>query len=472
MISYKQKLAAMAVYFLLFVSLSAGCSVENKKETRPKPNFILIVTDDQDVDSIKHMPKLQANAVEKGITFTSAFVTSSVCAPSRGSILTGRYPRNTGITNNYKQLHGENEKFTIATLLHDAGYRNALVGKYFNFYGKSYPQFIPPGWDQWHAIIDENKYYDYRLNENGKMVQYGNGDDDYITDVLSGKAVNFLGSNSGDVPFFLLVNTVAPHTPIEPSPKYTNALSDIPISFEFESDISDKPAWVQNYTSQNEKLIRNHFGNIDKMKESYRKRWRTLLSVDDMIFAIIQQLKQKGLFENTYIFILSDNGDGLSRHIPVSPKLSPYDEGLRVPFCVIGPRLPENTKIDHLVSTVDILPTLAELAGIKPYADIDGRSLVPLFTSAPLEGDWRESVFAQLDSIGDAWPWKSTPPPYQLMRTKKIKYIEYTTGEREYYDLLADPDEMENIYTTLTPEVRQKLSSQLKELSLGGRRNK
>lgn len=472
MVSTRRKRVALAIYLLLFVSLSATCSAENNKEKHSRPNFILIVTDDQDVDSVKHMPKLQSHVIEKGITFTSAFVTSSVCAPSRGSILTGRYPNNTGITNNYKQFHGNSEQRTLATLLQEAGYRNALVGKYFNFYGKSSPQFIPPGWDRWHAIIDENTYYNYRLNENGTVVQYGNSTDDYITDVLSAKAAHFVDTQAVDTPFFLLVNTVAPHTPIVPAPKYENALRDIPVSFEFEDDVSDKPAWVQNYTSQNDKLIRNHFGNMKKMEEVYRKRWRTLLSVDDMIATLINQLKQKGLFENTYIFFLSDNGDGLSKHIPVSPKLSPYDEGIHVPFFVIGPHFPGNRKSDHLVSTVDILPTLADLADIEPFADIDGRSLVPLFTNAPPEGGWREAVFAHLGVVSEFWTWKSTPPPYQLMRTKNSKYIEYATGEREYYDLAADPDEMENIYTTLAPEVRQKLSTQLKELSAGGRRTK
>lgn len=458
----------LTIYSLLLLSLIAsGCS-EGKKDIRPRPNFILIVTDDQDVDSVRFMTKTQARVIEKGITFTNAYVTSSVCAPSRGSILTGRYPKNTGITKNYQQLHGKNEEQTIAPLLHKAGYTTVLLGKYLNAYGLTHPEFIPEGWDEWHALLDENKYYNYRFNENGKVVQYGDRREDYITDVLSTKAARFLDTSDHGKPFFLLINTVAPHVPHVPAPEYKEKFRDIPLTFAFEEDITDKPAWVQNYRALNEGLIREYFDNSGPMDGFYRNRWRTLLSVDDMIDNIMNQLEKNGLLRNTYIFIVSDNGDGLTKHIPVSAKLSPYDEGIHVPFIVMGPDIPENKKNDHMVSTVDILPTLADLAGSEP-SKIDGRSLVPLFDNAAPEKGWRESIFAELTRIdpGEKWPWKSTPPSYRLMRSKKIKYIEYETGEREYYDLVKDPDEMENLYSTLSQQTRQNLTVELKKLAEG-----
>lgn len=462
-----KKVYGLILSALLVLSLiTASCS-ERIKDSRPRPNFILIVTDDQDADSLRFMPKTQRRVIEKGITFTNAYVTSSACAPSRGSILTGRYPRNTGITKKYQQLHGINEEKTIATILHKAGYRNILLGKYVNQYGKTHPKYIPKGWDEWHAMIDENKYYNYRINENGEIVQYGDAREDYITDVVSTKAAGFLDSADKEKPFFLFINTVAPHTPSTPAPEYNNEFNNIPISYSFEDDISDKPKWVQNFRMLNESLIRNYFGNSQKMEDLYRNRWRTLLSVDDMIDNIMSHLEKNGLLGNTYLFLVSDNGDGLTKHIPVSAKLSPYDEGIRVPFIAMGPSIQGNIQVDNLVSTVDILPTLADLAGVKSVDNVDGRSLVPLLTNSAQVSGWRESIFAELPHIDNTWPWKSTPPSYQLMRTQKFKYIEYETGEREYYDLVNDPNEMENLYNTLSPETQTNLSLELRKLAEG-----
>lgn len=467
MIHYQKKLSVLTVCTLLILSLlTANCSGE-KKNVRPRPNFILIVTDDQDADSVKVMAKTRARVIKKGITFTNAYVTSPVSAPSRGSILTGRYPKNTGITSGYEQLHGEQEEYTIAPLLHNAGYRTALVGKYLNRYGQTHPDFIPKGWDEWHALIDENIYYNYQLNENGRIVRYGDRREDYITDVLSAKAAHFLDTGGNDQPFFLCINTVAPHAKPVPAPEYAHEFKDVTFSFAFEEDISDKPAWVRDYRKMNDNLIREYFGHAGRMENLYRNRWRTLLSVDDMVDNIMNHLEKNGLLQNTYIFLVSDNGDGLTKHIPVSAKLSPYDEGIRVPFIALGPGIPENRQVDQLTSTADILPTLADLAGIKPAAEVDGRSLVPIFNNPALAENWREFIFTELTQAGKSWPWKSTPPSYQLIRSKEFKYIEYASGEREYYDLRNDPDEMENLYSSLSPEQQRNLSTQVKKMAAG-----
>jgi arylsulfatase A-like enzyme len=133
----------------------------------------------------------------------------------------------------------------------------------------------------------------------------------------------------------------------------------------------------------------------------------------------------------------------------------------------MGPSIQGNIQVDNLVSTVDILPTLADLAGVKSVDNVDGRSLVPLLTNSAQVSGWRESIFAELPHIDNTWPWKSTPPSYQLMRTQKFKYIEYETGEREYYDLVNDPNEMENLYNTLSPETQTNLSLELRKLAEG-----
>ena len=467
---YQHRMSRRILCFLLFVLLSSYGCTENKRNGTPKPNIILIVTDDLDVYATQFMTKMQTRVREQGVSFTNAFVTSSVCAPSRGSILTGQFPGKCGIDTGYGQLHGEKERKTLATLMKRADYTNVLIGKYINGYGSSHPRFIPPGWDEWYALTVENEYYEYQMNENGKIVSYGNSREEYVTDVLSAKALDFIHRNRGVGPFFMFINTVAPHVPSIPAPRHTTNFNDVDITYSFEADLSDKPAWVRNYSNLNTKLIDNYFGNTRTMEKLYRDRWRTMLAVDDMIENILVELEQNGLLGNTYVIITSDNGDGLTKHIPVSAKLSPYDEGIRVPFYVLGPNLPADGQADHLVSTVDILPTLADLAGIAPFADIDGRSLTPILANTGLpDAEWRDAVFAELKARGESWPWKSSPPSYTLMRTKKIKYIEYETGEREYYDLARDPDEMDNRYNGLSTATREDLSSRLKILARGAR---
>ena len=257
--------------------------------------------------------------------------------------------------------------------------------------------------------------------------------------------------------------------PVVPAKEYLNLFEDEEISFSFEKDISDKPAWVRNLYAMNEQFDKPFFSinstDTNKAQEWYRNRWRTLQSIDDSIAAIFNTLKEINQLDNTFVLFVSDNGDGLTKHVQVSAKLSPYEEGIHVPFVAFGPSIPKGEKREHVVSTIDLLPTIAEIAGAKlPYC-IDGLSLAPLLTSTPTsKKEWRDSVVAELGPINElAWPWKSVPPMYRLIRADKYKYIEYITGEKEYYDLIIDPDEMENKYDRLTFSEKEILSIKMQQ---------
>ena len=115
------------------------------------------------------------------------------------------------------------------------------------------------------------------MNENGTLVDYGNEPEHYVTDVLSDKAVQFIDKDNNH-PFFMYINTVAPHVPSIPAQKYKNRFNDLPVTYAFESDLDDKPAWVRNYENQNRQLIKDYFGNTKTMERLYRDRWRTMLS--------------------------------------------------------------------------------------------------------------------------------------------------------------------------------------------------
>lgn len=422
--------------------------------SKTPPNILLIVTDDQDCGSFRYMPKLSGLLVNKGVTFANTFVASPVCIPSRASILLGQYVHRHGVTNDssdFQTKHYENQ--TIAARLQAAGYETILVGKYFN--GSYKPAAVPPGWDQWYGILTDNQYYNYTLNENGRQVFYADRPEDYISDVLTDKAVLFLENRKNDKPFFMYLNTVAPHSPATPAPQYRKSSEYADPVQEYEQDLSDKPAWVRDFTTLNAEFLAR---TTDLVAPWLLNRYRTLLSVDDMVEALVRILDAQGELENTYVFYISDNGDGMMSHIPVSAKLAPYEEGIRVPFLVRGPGVPEDVTLPHLVSATDLFPTIAELAGIPVPPETDGMSLVPLLKPQPVAvADWRDEVVVELGEIKE-WPWKSIPPQYRLLRTVAYKYIEYRTGEREYYDLVTDPGEMDNIFQRLELSTREELA--------------
>ena len=180
------------------------------------PNIVFILTDDQRLDTLSFMPNVKELLAAHGVTFTNAFVTTSLCCPSRASILTGQYSRHTGVLSNVPPDGGApslRDASTVATWLHDGGYRTALVGKYLNAYNLLDGR-IPPGWDYWAAIdndAERSHYYDFTLNENGRLVHYGTGPADYTTTVLGKLAAAFV--ENARPPFFLYLATVAPHDP-------------------------------------------------------------------------------------------------------------------------------------------------------------------------------------------------------------------------------------------------------------------
>jgi N-acetylglucosamine-6-sulfatase len=480
---------------------------EDKKEPKPS-NVVLILTDDlalEDVnkDALKHMPNLRA-LMEKGTTFDNAFVTNSLCCPSRATILRGQYTHNHQILHNQPPLGGA-ERFrlsggdgsTMATWVKEQGYNTAFFGKYLNGYNDDY---VPPGWDEWYAM--SGNFLSNDLNENGHIVSYDT-DGYHLDDVLSEKASEYAERAArpdppfftADRPFLLWIGTKAPHQPATPAPRDKNAYLDVslprPPSFD-EGDVSDKPAWIRDNPPLSAEQKRY-------MEELYRKRLQSLLAVDDMIGELIKALRKSGKLENTYIVFTSDNGFHLGQHRLGAGKWTAYEEDIRVPLVVRGPRVPEGRTLQHVVLNNDLAPTFADLAGAEPPPFTDGRSLVPLLTedSTPLE-DWRKRFLIEAVAerggvprppfvnesevtpllTGDPLPnnWRKSSaaaaqsseewgrPWMKALRTNNYLYVEYKTGEHELYDLRKDPYELDNEYTSATPDLKQRLEAQLDAL--------
>ena len=427
----------------------------------PKPNIVFIVTDDQDAATVDMMPRLRATLADQGTTFTNAFATSPVCCPSRATMLTGQYAHNHGIWRNVTCFpsfrDAGREQSTVATWLKAAGYRTGLVGKYLNKYPHPDATYIPPGWDEWISMYDEalssDSYFDYSMNENGTVVRYGKKEPDYITDVLSERAVAFVRKAASDSrPFFLWFATNSPHYPAEPAPRYAHSRGESapkPPSFN-EEDMGDKPQWCQ----QQPRLASSDIAEIDWL---YRRRLETLASVEDAIDAIVKALGEVGKLSNTYIVFTSDNGFLLGQHRFLRGKEAAYEESIRLPLIVRGPGVPVR-RLDHLVAATDLAPTLAALGQAQTPDTVDGKSLAPLLgASLPSFDSWRKDVFTQLEVSGI-----EGIPSWTALRTRNWIFVNYPgAAAQEYYDLDADPYQLESRHRSLDATRRDQILARI-----------
>ena len=428
------------------------------KEISDRPNMIFVLADDLDYASAQKMPNLRSLLAQGGTSFENAFVSQSLCCPSRATILTGLYAHNSGIKGN-KPPDGGFEKFrdegleedTIAARLQEGGYRTAFFGKYLNGYGVDDPGYVPPGWEEWYGKLKEQKLYDYDLNENGEVVSYGSEEEDFFTDVLSEKATNFVERSApADQPFFAYVAPTAPHGPATPAERHEGAFADEeaprPPSFD-EEDVSDKPSWRQG----TERLSDEEISEID---DYHRQRLESMLAVDEMVGALVKELEAAGELENTYIFFTSDNGWFSGEHRIHSGKDRAYEESAQVPLFVRGPGIAPGTEVEELALNTDFAPTFAGLAGVK-FSNVDGRSLLPLMRGAP--PSWRSSVLLE-GFVG------KEDRVYTAVRTERYKYVEYSNGEEELYDLEEDPYELESLHETADPSLLEDLRERLEAL--------
>lgn len=436
------------------------------------PNVVVIMTDDLDLDGVSYMPRVQALLAEQGVTFTNSFVDAPVCCPSRASTLRGQYAHNTQVRTSVepqggftKFLRTGDDTSTVATWLHGAGYRTALIGKYLSGYGPEDSAYVAPGWDEWYAWLSGH-YFGYTLSANGTVMRHGNASTDYETDVIQAYATDFIRRTAGVSPFLLYVAPFAPHAPATPAPRHANDFLDAraPESPSFnESDVSDKPAYVSALASFDSTGI----AGIDS---TYRARLQTLQAVDEMVDSLVTALTQTGALSNTYVFFTSDNGFHLGEHRLPRGKTTAYEEDIRVPLIVRGPGVPAAGAREHLVSNIDLAPTIAALAGVSAPSFVDGLSLVALLGADPpgLE-DWRSGLLVEywFDSLAVSEDdGRFQAPSYAAVRTMDHTYVLYNTFEEELYDLHADPFQLDNEVSTCERSLADSLHDLLQSLRL------
>jgi N-acetylglucosamine-6-sulfatase len=402
------------------------------------PNVILILSDDQTYDSLPSrpaaMPWLQSQIFdphERWLWFPRAFLSTPLCCPSRATILSGGYAHHTRVEGNGDGVNFD-ESDTLATRLDDAGYETALIGKYLNEYPWTRGPYIPRGWDRWVAKRNTDKgttYESYDLIDQGVPLFVGDYPGGYATDRLGEYAVDFVRAQPSDRPYFLYFAPSAPHAPWIPARRDQGRFAGV--------DVPTAPRRAINSVRGTAPWVRD-LRPIDERFAVQLRRWRrreaeTLLSLDDAIRRIVDEVRARGELRRTIIIFMTDNGWSFGQHRWVG-KRCPYDPCIRTPLAIRSPWVEAST-VDQLVSNVDIAPTIAALAGgTAPLHD--GISLAPLIT-----GDTTREI--PRDGILIEWAGDAEVPPWQGVRTPNFAYIETKGGWVELYDVggaLGPPD--------------------------------
>jgi N-acetylglucosamine-6-sulfatase len=444
-----------------------------------RPNIVFVLTDDLATNLVQYMPNVR-KMQQDGVTFANYFVTDSLCCPSRSSIFTGRYPHNTGIYRNtgadggYQAfVNRGHERVTFATALTAAGYHTAMLGKYLNGYQ---PQRNPaaPGWSEWDVAGNGYRGFGYDLNQNGKIVHYANRAQDYMTDVLAAAAVNFIKQQTPDTSFMIEIATFAPHAPYTPAPRDADAFGGLHAPRTAAFNAAPDPA-APKWLTGHPPLSEIDMAMIDN---DFRKRAQSVQAVDAMIGALQQAVAAIGAADNTYFVFSSDNGYHMGEHRLMPGKMTAYDTDIHVPLIVTGPGVPAGRTVDEIVQNIDLCPTFAELGFAAAPPSVDGRSLAPLLRGDKVEG-WRTVALVEhrgpirnladpdlpdlryATRIAEAVRRGGNPTTYEAIRSAAALYVEYADGEKEYHDLVADPDELRNTYASLPDERKAALHAAL-----------
>ncbi|MBA2240504.1 MAG: sulfatase [Solirubrobacterales bacterium] len=434
------------------------------------PNIVVIQTDDQTVESMRVMKRTRRLIGRRGTTFTNHFASWPECCPSRVTLLTGQYAHNHGVLGNPKAEFGGFENFanqrnTLPVWLQQRDYVTAHLGKYVNGYGLGRAKrSIPPGWDRWYTGVSHTvqDVYGYVQNENGELVRYGARKRDFKQDLITRQAQRLIRRHarpdgSRGPPLYLQVDYTAPHLAgpqtrrqpprrceraAYPAPRdakrFRNARMPRDPSFN-ERDVSDKPASIRALAPLGKDEIANS-------KRRYRCRLASLLSVDRGVGRIVRELREAGALQSSFVIFTSDNGYLLGEHRVPEGKALAYEPSIQVPLMVRGPGVEPGAKRSELTVNVDLGRTIARLAGADPGRVLDGRNLL----SDPESGGRDVLIETNL---------------YQGLRTEDWLWVEYENGERELYDMQADPKQLESMHDEpQTAAVRAELAARLDEL--------
>jgi len=488
---------------LAFAAAQGADAAPKKGGTKPaallpegqKPNFVVIQTDDQTIDSlyatftppggqpIPVMPNTLALLADKGVTLSRYYVSYPLCCPSRVSLLTGRYAHNHNVRGNVQpnggylgfSFRGANSH-NLATWLQSAGYRTIHIGKFLNGYGDEpfdEGKDVPPGWSAWHSVLkaDTNHYYyGYTLNDNGVLDgpigdpgswetrEYGERDDFgcptaplngkpcfYETDRFNTLAWEELNATSPEQPFYLQMDYTAPHGDFrrpagpEPATRHYNTFAGAPYPHSRsegfnEGNVNDKPRFIREapYLSLND---------IHTYRVYYQKALESLRSIDEGVKTIVDTLGGLHRLRNTYIIFVSDNGFFYGEHRLTGGKFLAYESATHLPLLIRGPGIKAGTSTGELAANIDLAPTILELAGAEADKSIDGRSLVPYMKDSALRSR-RPLLFESFVETADV---EANGEPTAQRAVKELKRHRAAGNDDASASIVAPPKDYEGI---------------------------
>lgn len=468
---FKLEIRALILSQILVLLLGAGMKSVYAQDQPKKPsNIIFILSDDHRYDfmgfhdeapSYIETPAMDRMARE-GAHLMNAFVTTSLCSPSRASILTGQYAHKHRIVDNTSPIPEGTQFFNEDIQEND--YQTAFIGKWHMGEANDNPK---PGWDHWVSFRGQGTYTNPTLNVDGERDDYQG----YTTDILTDFAIDWLEDRSQheEEPFFLYLSHKAVHAEFKPAERHEGYYKDIEIEYPETMDNTvrnyrNKPDWVkeQRYSWHGVDYMYHGEFNFD---EFYRNYLETLMALDESVGRVLDYLNESGLSDNTLVIYMGDNGFLHGEHGLID-KRQAYEESMRVPMLAWSPGYIEpGTKIDDLVRNIDIAPTLLELTDTETDLDMDGLSFLPVLSGGELAGD-REFLYEYYWEA--AFP--HTPTTFSL-RGDRYKYIWYhgVWDLNELYDLQADPQERYNLievpeYQDLRSEMRNRLFDKLEAM--------
>lgn len=475
-------LATIVLPFVLTTAASAAepAGLEKLPGTKPR-NIVFILTDDHRYDALGFMghpfletPHLDALA-RGGVHFTNAFVTTSLCSPSRASILTGLYAHRHGVVDNYNPVSDRLVYFSQH--LKQAGYETGFFGKWHMGGEHDDPQ---RGWDRWVSFKGQGSYWaDNRgstrivpqssadLNVDGVRTPRRG----YITDEVTDYALEWLASRDSSRPFIIYLSHKAVHSDFVPADRHKDRYKDKPFTppatmTDTPENRAGKPMWVTNQRNSRHG-VDYAFAEAFEIASYYRRYCETLLAVDDSVGRVMAALKQKGLLDSTLVIYMGDNGYQWGEHGLID-KRTAYEESIRVPLVAHCPEMFNGgMKVKQMVANFDIAPTILAAAGMKAPESIDGRSWLSLARGEPVP--WRDSLLYE-------YYWERNypyTPTIHALRGDRWKYVRYhgVWDTDELYDLQADPHEKRNLiaaaeHQSLVQEMNKRLFATLE--SSGG----
>lgn len=422
-----------------------------------KPNLLIVLCDDLRWDhlSISGHPHLKTPNIDRigneGVRFANAFCTTSLCSPSRASILSGLYAHKHGVTNNFTEFPAELP--SLPKRLQAAGYETGYIGKWHMGEDNDEKR---PGFDYWASHKGQGKYFDTEFNIEGeRKVLPG-----YYTTSVTELATSFVKKDHVGKPWFLMLGHKAPHSFYTPEEKYAHAFDDVRVPYPKSAfNLKDKPKWYQDRLCTWHGIYgplfewRKEFPNdkpeaVKDFENMIHGYWGVIQSVDDSMAALLKVLEERGELDNTIIVFMGDNGL-LNGENGMVDKRAMHDASIRIPILVRYPELVAKDKakvVKQQVLTLDMAPSLLELCGAEPLPGIHGRSWVKLVK----DGDkkWRKGWFYEYN-YEKQFPYT---PNVRGIRTDDWKYIHYPHGDgsedrhkAEFYDLKNDPGETRNL---------------------------